>query len=174
MSSARLATSRQALLLPLLLAALLVLSLSAPPGAAGLAPATSASADHHRAARADTDGDGLADEVDGCPTVASSNPTGCPSASRTARLRWREGAERLEARISSPVTACSSRARIKLWLARPGRADKLLAVDASYAGRHRFRVKRGATYYVTVSASYVAGQAECGAATSRKVRVPRR
>jgi subtilisin-like proprotein convertase family protein len=121
----------------------------------------------------DSDGDGLADAVDGCPTVASSSSTGCPTASRAAKLRWLEGKERLQATISSPVAACEAGARIRLWKVRPHRDTKLLAVDASSAGRYRFKVPHGARYYVTVSSAYSPGQAECGKAVSRKVRVPR-
>ena len=120
----------------------------------------------------DTDGDGLLDTVDGCPTVASSTPTGCPSASRWAKLRWLDGRNRLQASIVSSVEACRSGARIKLWRVGAARDTKLLAVDATSRGRHRFKVARRATYYVTVSPSYVPGLAECGKAISREVRVP--
>lgn len=122
---------------------------------------------------ADADGDGLDDAVDGCPAVASANPTGCPTASRSVSLTWRAGKRRLEARVASPVTACVARARIKLFLDRRGGSDKLLASDASHRGRHRFRVAGGARYYAKVSASYSPGVAECATATSRTVRVPR-
>ncbi|RYB93310.1 hypothetical protein EUA93_02415 [Nocardioides oleivorans] len=121
----------------------------------------------------DSDGDGLADDGDGCPTVASSNPTGCPSAWRKVSLRWLAGEQRLQAQVSSPVSACASRARIKLWLDRTDRADKLLSSNASFDGRRKFKVPGGARYYVTVSPSYSTGVAECGKATSRTVRVPR-
>ncbi len=121
----------------------------------------------------DSDGDGLPDTGDGCPTVASSNPTGCPSASRRARLRWVKADRRLEARISSPVTACAARARIVLWRVRPDRDVKQVAASATYSGKRRFSVPRGAAYYVTVSASYSTGVAECDQATSRTVQVPR-
>ena len=120
----------------------------------------------------DSDGDGLLDVVDGCPTVAATTPTGCPSASRWAKLRWLDGKNRLQASIMSPVEACQARAHIKLWRVRPHRDTKLLAVDATARGRYRFKVARRATYYVTVSPSYVPGVAECGKAVSRKVRVP--
>jgi hypothetical protein len=126
-----------------------------------------------RVAQVDTDGDGLDDSGDGCPTVASDNPTGCPSAWRKVSLAWLKGARRLQAQVSSPVDACASRARVKLWLDRTGRSDKLLSSNASYNGRRRFKVPRGARYYVTVSPSYASGVAECGKATSRTVRVPR-
>lgn len=120
----------------------------------------------------DSDGDGLPDTLDGCPTVASTTPTGCPSASRQAKLRWLEGKNRLQASVTSPVDACQSGAHIKLWWVRPHRDTKLLAVDATSRGRYRFKVPRRATYYVTVSPSYAPGLAECGKAVSRKVRVP--
>jgi hypothetical protein len=121
----------------------------------------------------DTDGDGLPDAGDGCPTVASTNPTGCPTASRQARLKWMEGRNRLQTRITSPVQSCASHARINLWRVRPHRDFKVLQVDASARGRYRFRVARGPRYFVTVSPSYSPGEAECAKAVSRKVRVPR-
>jgi hypothetical protein len=62
----------------------------------------------------DSDGDGLPDEGDGCPTVASTNPTGCPSVWRKVSLTWLTGERRLQAKVSSPVNACAARARIKL------------------------------------------------------------
>lgn len=126
-----------------------------------------------RAAATDADGDGVPDAGDGCPTVAASTATGCPTASRRAGLSWVRSARRLEARISSPVTACSARARIVLWRVRPGQDVKVTAVTAAFSGRRRFTVSRGADYYVTVSPSYSPGVAECARATSRVVRVPR-
>ncbi len=122
---------------------------------------------------ADTDGDGIDDLVDGCPTVPSSNPTGCPSASRTVSLKWLAGKKRLQARVSSPVAGCSQRARIALWRVRPKRDYKVFGGSVSFSGKRRIKVARGATYYVTVSTSYAIGVAECGGAESRKVRAPR-
>lgn len=152
----------------------LVLVVTLSPAALGV-PSTSAAAARAPVASAgDTDGDGLSDLVDGCPTAASSNPTGCPSASRTARLRWLEGRDRLEARILSPEQSCASRARVTLWRVRSGGDVKVEGANASYAGRRRFRAARRATYYVSVSPSYSSGRAECLRAVSRKVRVPRR
>ena len=121
----------------------------------------------------DIDGDSLANTGDGCPTASSSNATGCPSASRKASLRWVKAKKRLEASITSPVAACSARARIVLWRVRPNRDFKLVGVTATSRGRYLFKVPRGSRYYVTVSPSYASGQAECAKATSRKVRAPR-
>lgn len=153
-----------------LLVALAATLLPAPVGAAapertGCSAGTSC--------RSDSDGDGLDDLLDGCPAVASANPTGCPSADRRARLRWRAGAGRLEARITSPVSACAARARIKLWRVHRGADVRVASENAATSGRRRFRVARGARYYVTVSPSYASGLAECQKATSRTVRVPR-
>lgn len=127
----------------------------------------------HAAADVDTDGDGLADSGDGCPTLASPNPTGCPTAARRAALKWLDGKRRLQADITSPVTSCSARARIVLWRVRPGRDARVTAVTASARGRHRFAVRRGARYYVSVSPSYSPGEAECARAISRTVLAPR-
>lgn len=121
----------------------------------------------------DTDGDGLLDSGDGCPTVASSNPTGCPTASRKVSLKWAKAKKRLETRITSPVKACSSRARVVLWRVRPQRDVKVVGVTATASGRYRFKVRQGARYYVTVPPSYSSGVAECARATSRKVLAPR-
>ncbi|WP_179619764.1 hypothetical protein [Nocardioides cavernae] len=139
------------------------------PGAATSSGATDAPV----LSAVDTDGDGLDDSIDGCPTVASGTATGCPTVWRTVSLRWLAGKERLEARVSSPAGACVARARIKLFLDRPGRSDKLLASDASSQGRRRFSVPGGARYYAMVTPTYSTGVAECGKAVSRTVRVPR-
>ncbi|SEC48556.1 hypothetical protein SAMN04489844_2384 [Nocardioides exalbidus] len=140
------------------------------------APAAAASPAGERAvahAGPDSDGDGLPDDGDGCPTVASSNPTGCPSASRRVSLTWLKGERRLQARVTSPVKACSARAKITLWRERADRDEKVVASIASHDGRRRFAGRGGARYHVTVSLAYSSGVAECGAATSRTVRVPR-
>ena len=142
-------------------------------GEASATPAGAALAAHTRAVDVDSDGDGVPDAGDGCPTVPSSTPTGCPSAARKASLRWLGGTHRLQVRVTSEVSACSSRARIVLWRVRRNHDFKQLGATVSYSGRARFRVPRGASYYVTVAPSYAAGVAECGRATSRTVRVPR-
>ncbi|CAM3625515.1 hypothetical protein [Nocardioides zeicaulis] len=166
------ATTRGRLLLLLLVA--LAATLLPVPVATAATPSARAGCSADAACRTDSDGDGLDDALDGCPAAASTNPTGCPSAERRARLRWREGAGRLEARITSPVDACAARARIKLWRVRAGADLRVDSENAAASGRRRFRVARGARYYVTVSPSYASGQAECLKAASRTVRVPRR
>ena len=121
----------------------------------------------------DTDGDGLDDLVDGCPRVASSNSTGCPSAARSVSLMWLRSKQRLQAQVSSPVPGCYQRARVALWRVRANRDYKVFGGTTSFGGRIRVEVARGSTYYVTVSPSYASGIAECGQAESRKVRAPR-
>ena len=123
--------------------------------------------------RIDTDGDGIDDAVDGCPTVASANPTGCPSASRSVSLKWLAGKQRLQVQVSSSVAGCSQRARIALFRVRPNQDYKVVGGSVSFSGRLRIKVARGATYYVTVPQSYASGIAECGKAESRKVLAPR-
>ncbi len=155
--------------------ATLLLAVSLSTTATGALPTPHAVAAAAAALRAevDTDGDGLDDTRDGCPTVASPNPTGCPTAARKAALTYLVGTSRLRVVVSSPVRSCSSHARISLWRARPGQDVKVLGDDTTSRGRATMRVPRGATYYVTVSPSYSSGIAECDRATSRKVRVPR-
>lgn len=154
--------------LAFLLAPLVPVTLAAAPAQAS--PATSVAI---AALGPDTDGDGLDDASDGCVAVASSNPTGCPTMSRRVRLRLLDGTDRLQARISSASTACSSRSRVKLWQVAPGRDVRVQTETASFAGRRLFTVRRDMSYYVTVSASYAPGIAECAEATSPVVRVPR-
>ena len=149
----------------LLVAPLLSMTVVALP-----APSATASA---AASAADADGDGIPDASDGCPTTFSTTPTGCPTASRRASLEWVASRKRLEAHVTSPVSACSRRARIVLWRVRPNRDFKLVGVTATSGGRYRFTVARGARYYVTVSPSYASGQAECAQATSRTVLAAR-
>jgi subtilisin-like proprotein convertase family protein len=126
-----------------------------------------------RALLVDTDGDGLDDTRDGCPTVAASTSTGCPSASRSVSLKWLAGKQRLQVQVGSPVAGCAQRARIALFRVRPNRDYKVFGGSVSLSGRLRIKVARGATYYVTVPTSYASGVAECGAAESRKVLAPR-
>lgn len=124
-------------------------------------------------ARIDTDGDGIDDAVDGCPAVASTNPTGCPSASRSVSLTWLAGKQRLQVQVSSSVAGCSRRARIALFRVRPNQDYKVFGGSVGVSGRLRIKVARGSTYYVTVPQSYASGIAECGKAESRKVLAPR-
>ncbi|GAA2104266.1 thrombospondin type 3 repeat-containing protein [Nocardioides furvisabuli] len=152
-----------------LAALLLVLPLSM----AGALPASASAYASTVSTAEDSDGDGVPDSGDGCPTVPAGNPTGCPTVSRKASLTWLDGKQRLQVRISSAETACVARARIVVWRVRPDRDFKVAGANASFSGRARFKVPRRARYYVSVSPSYSPGVAECGRATSRTVRVPR-
>ena len=139
-------------------------------------PALTAGASAVPAARVllvDSDGDGIDDAVDGCPTVASSNPTGCPSASRKVALKWLGAKKRLQVRVSSPVGGCQQRARFAVFRVRPNKDFKVFGGSVSFSGRLRIKVPRGSTYYVTVPQSYASGIAECGKAESRRVLAPR-
>ena len=147
---------------------LLVLPLSA--GGVWPTPAEAAPASHARSL--DTDGDGVPDTGDGCPTVAAGNPTGCPTVARQASLRWLGGEQKLQLRVTSEVSGCSARARFVLWRVRPNRDFKQVGGNVSFSGRARITVPRGASFYVSVSPSYSPGVAECARATSRTVRVP--
>lgn len=154
-----------ALLLVVLLATTTVGALPAPQAAAAVAVSARTVID--------TDGDGLDDTRDGCPTVASPNPTGCPTAARRATLTYLAARNRLRAVITSPVRSCSSHARVNVWRVRQRGDVKVIGVEATARGRVTVRVARGSTYYVTVSPSYSSHIAECDRASSRKVRVPR-
>ena len=159
-----------ALLVPALLA---VTPAEAQPATSSVATSSDVPSSDVRSAAGDTDGDGLDDTSDGCPTVASANPTGCPTVTRSARLRFLSADGVLQARILSPATACSARSKVKLWRVTTGSDLRVQVETSAYSGVRRFRAARGATYYVTVSSSYAPGIAECAEATSSKVLVPR-
>lgn len=157
------------LALSLLIGAATLVALPATPAPAEARPATSLDL---RIASGDADGDGIDDATDGCPTVASTNATGCPTAARSARLRYLPSTGKLQARIISPVTACSAKARVKLWWVTPTGDVRVREENATFSGRRQFRVPGGASYFVTVSSSYSSGVAECAQAVSRTVGVP--
>ena len=137
------------------------------------ATATATSAGSSLRSEADTDADGLADSVDGCPTAASANPTGCPTAQREVRLRRVKGL-RMQARVISNEPDCVARTRIKIYRVRTNRDFKVTAVDAAWSGKRRFSVERGGTYYAVAASSYASGKAECARAASGSLLVRRR
>lgn len=170
MSSPRLSR----LALSLLTAAAALVAVPTTPASAEASAEARPVASTVRIAAGDSDGDGIDDATDGCPTVAGATATGCPSATRRARLRYLADKNLLQARVSSPVTACSARARVKLWRVTRRGDVRLQEENTSFSGKRRFRVPRGAVYYVTVSTSYSSGVAECAQAVSRSVTVPGR
>ena len=126
-----------------------------------------------RALLTDTDGDGLDDTRDGCPTVAATTSTGCPLVSRKVSLKWLAGKQRLQVQVGSPTAGCVQRARVAVFRVRPNKDYKVFGGSTSFNGRLRVKVARGATYYVTVPLSYASGVAECGKAESGRVLAAR-
>ncbi|MCF6378912.1 hypothetical protein L2K70_14950 [Nocardioides KLBMP 9356] len=149
---------------------LLVSTLFPLQAAAASAPAPTVSSSR---LLTDTDGDGLDDTRDGCPTVAAATSTGCPLEPRSVSLTWLAGKQSLQVRVTSPVGACAQRARVAVFRVRPHKDYKVFGGSTSFSGRLKVKVARGATYYVTVPTSYASGVAECGTAKSRKVAATR-
>lgn len=122
----------------------------------------------------DVDGDTLANEADGCPEVSAGTTTGCPTAARTVVLKLRSKKKRLVATVGSTANGCRPGAEVTLLRKKKGRDATLLTATSDRAGKVRIKAPRQlGRYYVTVAASYAPGQAECGAARSRPLRVRR-
>ncbi|WP_243395220.1 thrombospondin type 3 repeat-containing protein [Nocardioides currus] len=121
----------------------------------------------------DVDGDLVLDDVDGCATTAGRTATGCPSATRTAALARRRN--RLVTTVASTVAGCRADAEVTVWRKKKGRDARIVLASTDTRGKASTRApRRAGRYYVTVASSYAAGQAECGAARSRVVKVRRR
>ena len=121
----------------------------------------------------DIDGDALANTDDGCPLVATTTTSGCPSVGRAASLRYTKATRRLKVVVRSDAPACESQATVTLFRTRPGRDTKLVVATTNGKGRKTWKAPaRSGRYYVRVEASVAAGQAECGRARSSRTRVP--
>ena len=121
----------------------------------------------------DIDGDALANTDDGCPLVATTTTSGCPSVGRAASLRYTKATRRLKVVVRSDAPACKSQATVTLFRTRPGRDTKLVVATTNGKGRKTWKAPaRSGRYYVRVAASVAAGQAECGHARSSRTRVP--
>ena len=68
----------------------------------------------------DTDGDGVPDASDSCPTTAGGgSANGCPSIARTVTLAYSAG--RFSGSISAPaLSACASNRTVTIWNSVPG------------------------------------------------------
>ena len=122
----------------------------------------------------DDDSDGRVDALDGCRVAAASTATGCPTASRTAGLEHKKKRDRLAITIASTAPACQAAVKVTLMRKQKGADRRLAVVTTSSTGGHRMKAPRKAgRYYVTTSASYAPGAAECGADTSGTVRIRR-
>lgn len=123
----------------------------------------------------DDDSDGIVDALDGCRVVPAPTATGCPTASRTAGLKHEKKKGRLAITIASIAPACRAAVKVTLMRKRKGADRRVAAVTTSSTGGHRMKAPRTAgRYYVTASASYAPGAAECGADTSATIRIRRR
>ncbi|MCK9825384.1 thrombospondin type 3 repeat-containing protein [Nocardioides cavernae] len=120
----------------------------------------------------DTDGDALADTVDGCPGTAAATTSGCPSVGRKAALHFRKKKRRLTFVVRSDAPGCRAGAEASLWRVKRGKDTRLLVAETDASGRYRAKApRRAGRYYLRIASSYAAGQAECGAARSNTERV---
>ena len=106
------------------------------------------------------------------PTTAPTTPpaaTTPAAAARTVSLRYRARRHALTGVVASDVSACEAGAAVTLWQKRRGADRRLVIRPVTDRGRFRIlRIRRGATYYVTVAAD-----AGCTGARSREVRARR-
>lgn len=149
----------------------------------------------------DSDGDGIEEKVDNCPTVANADQTdwdgdrvgnacdvtpgaaptppgtGTPTCTtgcayvRTVGLRHQMRRHRLVGKVESAAVGCRREIPVTIWRTRPGADRKLVVLTTRRTGKFRTKAPRKAGRYY----ASVGSPAEplCGNDTSRVVRVRR-
>jgi hypothetical protein len=115
----------------------------------------------------DSDNDGVANDVDLCPTAAGPGPSGCRAVSRTLTLRYAKGARAFKGRLT-PAGPCSVNEKVRVYKKRPGPdpwAGKKGVTRANGRYKAHFRRRRG-TYYARVEANREPTQGNCLAVKS--------
>ncbi len=122
----------------------------------------------------DWDGDGVGNPCDATPGIAPTTPgctVGC-TYERTVGLRHVVRKRRLVGKVESAVIGCRSGVSVTIWRKRSGTDRKLVVVTTRATGKFRTKAPRKAgRYYATVGSP---DQPLCSSATSRTVRVKRR
>ena len=115
----------------------------------------------------DTDGDGVPDASDSCPTTAGGgSANGCPSIARTVTLAYSAG--RFSGSISAPaLSACASNRTVTIWNSVPGpdvkKATTKTLADGSFSIAY---TPSPGNYYAKANPATLAGIADCQLATS--------
>lgn len=125
----------------------------------------------------DLDGDGVHNDLDACRALAGTS-NGCPSAGRTAQLRLVKKKNprkaRLVVRVGSALPACQASTTVHLRRIRNGKATTVKTFRTTSRGIRRLKPpRRKGAYVIQVNANHVSGQADCGQARSKKVRIRR-
>ena len=122
----------------------------------------------------DWDGDGVGNPCDATPGIAPTTPgctVGC-TYERTVGLRHVVRKRRLVGKVASAADGCRSGVSVTIWRKRSGADRKLVVVTTRATGKFRTKAPRKAgRYYATVGSP---DQPLCSSATSRTVRVKRR
>jgi hypothetical protein len=124
----------------------------------------------------DLDGDAIPNITDACPTLHG--PDGCPTATRTARLtltkKNKPRKTRLVIRVRSPLPTCQARTTVQLRRVKKGKSPVIKTLTTNGSGNTRIKPpRRKGRYFIQVNANHVNGQADCGQARSRKIRIRR-
>jgi subtilisin family serine protease len=115
----------------------------------------------------DTDGDGIADASDACPTTAGGGSAdGCPQIARTITLAY--GAGRFSGSISAPgVSACAAKRTVTLWNSVPGPDIKKATTKSLADGSFSIACTPSpGAYYAKANPATITGVADCLLATS--------
>jgi hypothetical protein len=125
----------------------------------------------------DNDGDGISNEADSCPASGGGgNASGCPSANRTLTLKYSVRRERFKGTLAAPgFAACQTNRPVTLFKVRDG-DDKPIGQPSTDANGKYILEKRGRPgkrYYAAVEQEVIGAVAECEAAVSPTVKVPK-
>lgn len=122
----------------------------------------------------DWDGDGVGNPCDATPGIAPTTPgctVGC-TYERTVGLQHVAKKRRLVGKVESAADGCRAGVSVTIWRKRSGADRKLVVVTTRATGTFRTKAPRKAgRYYATVGSP---DQPLCSSATSRTVRVKRR
>jgi hypothetical protein len=120
---------------------------------------------------ADTDADGLPDEIDTCPALSASTASGCPAVASTVALKYSPRRKRFDVHVSStPACVWNRVVTIFRRVEGPDVAVLVALTDISGNLQVRKRGKKG-RHYAIVAESVVPGSAACGSAVSPSFKI---
>ncbi len=123
----------------------------------------------------DDDNDGRPDVSDKCPTKAGpGRPSGCPLVARKLSASFKASKKRFQGVLGAgSVAACASRQKVTLLRRRRGQDPTIAQTQTAGDGSWSVKVAkpRHGSYYAAVGAITAAGVADCGAVSSKAVKV---
>jgi hypothetical protein len=120
---------------------------------------------------ADTDADGLPDEVDTCPALSAATASGCPAVASTVSLKYSPRRKRFDGHVSSTPACVWSRV-VTVFRREQGPDVPVFVAGTDISGNFQVRQRgRKGRHYALVAESVVPGSAACGAAVSPSFKI---